>query len=89
MKAEILPINTMGKGRWYAALDDNNKEITKFFIADNEVCAILDYRHAEDSSYEGPWQESVDDEYEQIYDELSSNYANNIEFNKQLDELCQ
>ena len=88
MKAEILPINTMGKGRWYAALDDNNKEITKFFIADNEVCAILDYRHAEDSSYEGPWQESVDDEYEQIYDELSSNYANNIEFNKQLDELC-
>ena len=89
MKAEILPINTMGKGRWYAALDDNNKEITKFFITDNEVCAILDYRHAEDSSYEGPWQESVDDEYEQIYDELSSNYANNIEFNKQLDELCQ
>ena len=89
MKAEILPINTIGKGRWYAALDDNNKEITKFFIADNEVCAILDYRHAEDSSYEGPWQESVDDEYEQIYDELSSNYANNIEFNKQLDELCQ
>lgn len=89
MKAEILPINTMGKGRWYAALDDNNKEITKFFIADNEVCAILDYRHAEDSSYEGPWQESVDDEYEQIYNELSSNYANNIEFNKQLDELCQ
>ena len=54
MKAEILPINTMGKGRWYAALDDNNKEITKFFIADNEVCAIFDYRHAEDSSYEGP-----------------------------------
>ena len=89
MKAEILPINTMGKGRWYAALDDNNKEITKFFITDNEVCAILDYRHAEDSSYEGPWQESVDDEYEQIYDELSSNYATNIEFNKQLDELCQ
>ena len=89
MKAEILPINTMGKGRWYAALDDNNKEVTKFFIPDNEVCAILDYRHSEDPSYEGPWQESVDDEYEQIYDELSSNYANDIEFNKQLDELCQ
>ena len=89
MKAERLPINTMGKGRWYAAFDDNNKELTKFFIPDDEVCSILDYRHSEDSSYEGPWQESVNDEYEQIYDELSSNYANDIEFNKQLDELCQ
>ena len=89
MKAKILPINTMGTGRWYAALDDNNEEVTKFFIADDEVCSILDYRHSEDPSYEGPWQDSVNDEYEQIYDELSSNYANNIEFNKQLDELCQ
>ena len=89
MKAERLPINTMGTGRWYAALDDNNKEVTKFFIPDDEVCAILDYRRSVDSSYEGHWQESVNDEYEHIYDELSSNYANNIEFNKQLDELCQ
>ena len=89
MKAERLQINTIGTGRWYAALDDNNKELTKFFIPDDEVCAILDYRHSEDSSYEGPQQKSVNDEYEQIYDELSSNYANNIEFNKQLDELCQ
>lgn len=89
MKAKILPIPTMGTGRWYAALDDNNEEVTKFFIPDNEVCAILDYRHAEDSSYEGPWQKSVNDEYEQIYDELSSSYVDNFEFNKQLDELCQ
>ena len=88
MKAEELPICTMGTGRWYAALDDNNEEVTRFFIADNEVCSILDYRHSEDSSYEGPWQDSVNDEYEQIYDELSSSYANDIEFNKQLDELC-
>ena len=53
MKAERLQINTMGTGRWYAALDDNNKEVTKFFIPDDEVCAILDYRHSVDSSYEG------------------------------------
>ena len=89
MKAERLSIPTMDTGRWYAAIDDNNKEVTKFFIPDDEVCAILNYRHSEDSSYEGPWQDSVDDEYEQIYDELSSNYANDIEFNKQLDELCK
>ena len=89
MKAKILPIPTMDTGRWYAAIDDNNKEVTKFFIPDDEVCAILNYRHSEDPSYEGHWQDSVDDEYEQIYDELSSNYANDIEFNKQLDELCQ
>ena len=89
MKAERLKINTMDTGRWYAALDDNNKELTKFFIPDDGVCARLDYRHSEDQSSEGPWQESVNDEYERIYDELSSNYANNIEFNKQLDELCQ
>ena len=89
MKAKILPINTMGTGRWYAALDDNNEEVTKFFISDDEVCSILDYRHSEDLSYEGHWQDSVNDEYEQIYDELSSNYANDIEINKQLDELCQ
>ena len=89
MKAKRLQIKTMDTGRWYAALDDNNEEVTKFFIPDDEVCAILDYRHSEDLSYEGPWQESVNDEYEQIYDELSSNYVNDIEFNKQLDELCQ
>ena len=89
MKAERLQINTMDTGRWYAALDDNNEEATRFFISDDEVCSILDYRHSEDPSYESPWQDSVNDEYEQIYDELSSNYANNIEFNKQLDELCQ
>ena len=88
MKAEELPICTMGTGRWYAALDNNNEEVTRFFIDDSEVCSILDYRHSEDPSYEGAWQDSVTAEYEQIYDELSSSYANDIEFNKQLDELC-
>lgn len=87
MKAERLPIHTMGTGRWYAAVDDNGKEASRFFIDDYEVCSILDYRHAEDSSYEGAWQDSVKDEYEQIYDELSSGYVDNLEFNKQLDEL--
>lgn len=85
MKAKELLINTMGTGRWYAALDDNNEEVGKFFIDDCEVCSILDSRHSEDSSYEGPWQDSVDGEYEQIYDELSSRYADDIEFTKQLD----
>ena len=85
MKAERLLINTMGTGRWYAALDDNNEEVGRFFIEDYEVCSILDSRHSEDHSYEGAWQDSVDDEYEQIYDELSSRYADDIEITKQLD----
>ena len=78
MKVERLRINTMGTGRWYAALDENNKEVTRFFIDDYEVCSILDDRHSEDLSYEGPWQDELTDEYEQIYIELSSRYADNL-----------
>ena len=87
MKAERLPICTMGAGRWYAAVDDNGEELDRFYIDDYEVCSILDYRHAEDPSYEGAWQDSVNEEYEKIYDELSSSYVDNFEFNRLLDEL--
>ena len=60
-------ICTMGTGRWYEI--PSSKE--RFFISEDEVCSIIDERHADDPSYEDAWDASKE-EYEAVYDELSS-----------------
>lgn len=79
MKIESLDhICTMGTGRWYAVMDENDEEKARYFVSDNEVCDILDERHSDDPSYEGPWMPSLNDEYEQIYTDLSAQYAEEL-----------